>query len=56
MKRSSFLCYDRAALNASAERIADFARREGLEGHARSALSRGDRTGSGEQGKERCFS
>nr|WP_326166166.1 histidinol dehydrogenase [uncultured Oscillibacter sp.] len=56
MKRSSFLCYDRAALNASAERIADFARREGLEGHARSALSRGGRTGSGEQGKERCFS
>lgn len=40
MKRSSFLCYDQAALNASADRIADFARREGLEGHARSALSR----------------
>jgi len=40
MKRSSFLCYDRAALNACADRIADFARREGLEGHARSALSR----------------
>lgn len=39
-KRSSFLCYDRAALNACADRIADFARREGLEGHARSALSR----------------
>ena len=40
MKRSSFLCYDRAALNACGDRIADFARREGLEGHARSALSR----------------
>lgn len=40
MKRSSFLCYDRSALNACADRIADFARREGLEGHARSALSR----------------
>ena len=40
MKRSSFLCYDRPALNAWADRIADFARREGLEGHARSALSR----------------
>ena len=40
MKRSSFLCCDQSALNASAERIADFARREGLEGHARSALSR----------------
>lgn len=42
MKRSSFLCYDRAALNAAADRIADFARREGLEGHARSAISRKD--------------
>ncbi len=40
MKRSSFLYYDRAALSGCAERIADFARREGLEGHARSALSR----------------
>ena len=40
MKRSSFLCYDRAALNGCSDRIADFARREGLEGHARSALSR----------------
>lgn len=40
MKRSSFLCYDRPALSGCAERIADFARREGLEGHARSALSR----------------
>ena len=42
MKRSSFLCYDRAALNGCADRVADFARREGLEGHARSALSRKD--------------
>ena len=40
MKRSSFLYYDRAALNACGDRIADFARREGLEGHARSAESR----------------
>ncbi len=40
MKRSSFLSYDRPALTACADRIADFARREGLEGHARSALSR----------------
>lgn len=40
MKRSSFLCYDQTALSACADRIADFARREGLEGHARSALSR----------------
>ena len=40
MKRSSFLYYDRAALNGCGEKIADFARREGLEGHARSVLSR----------------
>lgn len=40
MKRSSFLYYDRAALGGCAERIAAFARKEGLEGHARSALSR----------------
>ncbi len=40
MKRSSFLYYDRAALNGCADRIADFARREGLEAHARSAVSR----------------
>lgn len=40
MKRSSFLCYDQAALDACADRVADFARREGLEGHARSAVSR----------------
>ena len=40
MKRSSFLCYDQAALNACGDRVADFARREGLEGHARSAESR----------------
>lgn len=42
MKRSSFLYYDRAALNGCAEKVADFARWEGLEGHARSALSRAD--------------
>lgn len=40
MKRSSFLCYDQAAMSGCADRVADFARREGLEGHARSALSR----------------
>ena len=39
-KRSSFLYYDQAALCGAADRIADFARREGLEGHARSALIR----------------
>ncbi len=40
MKRSSFLYYNRPALSACADKIADFARREGLEAHARSALSR----------------
>ena len=39
-KRSSFLCYTQEALAEAAPRIAEFARREGLEAHARSALSR----------------
>lgn len=39
-KRSSFLYYDQPTLAAAAGRIADFARREGLEAHARSVLSR----------------
>ena len=39
MKRSSFLSYDQAALNACGDRIADFARREGLEGHATTSPS-----------------
>ena len=40
VKRSSFLYYDQSALAPVAERIADFARREGLEAHARSVLIR----------------
>ena len=44
MKRSSFLYYDRETLAGCAEKIADFARREGLEGHARSALSRAEQS------------
>ena len=40
VKKSSFLYYDQAALAPVAERIADFARREGLEAHARSVLIR----------------
>ena len=40
VKKSSFLYYDQAALAPAAERIADFARREGLEAHARSVLIR----------------
>ena len=39
-KRSSFLYYTREALAEAAPRIAEFARREGLEAHARSVLSR----------------
>lgn len=34
VKKSSFLYYDQTALSPVAERIADFARREGLEAHA----------------------
>lgn len=42
VKKSSFLCYDKAALAEAAERVADFARREGLGAHARSVLIRGE--------------
>lgn len=40
VKKSSFLYYTQDALAPVAGRIADFARREGLEAHARSALIR----------------
>lgn len=40
VKRSSFTYYTKDALTAEAEKIACFARREGLEAHARSALAR----------------
>jgi len=40
VKRSSYTYYTRGALNSVCEKIAYFARAEGLEGHARSALSR----------------
>ena len=40
VKKSSFLYYDQEALTAVAPRIADFARREGLEAHARSVTIR----------------
>lgn len=42
VKKSSFLYYTREALGKAAPRIADFARREGLEAHARSVLSRSE--------------
>ena len=40
VKKSSFLYYTQDALAPVAGRIADFARREGLEAHARSVLAR----------------
>lgn len=40
VKRSSFLYYTKEALDPVARRIADFAEREGLHGHARSAVIR----------------
>ena len=40
MKKSSYLYYDKEALSPVADRIADFARREGLEAHARSVTIR----------------
>ena len=46
VKKSSFLYYDQAALSPGAERIADFARREGLEAHARSVLIRTEKGGN----------
>ena len=41
IKKSSFTYYTSQTLAAEADKIAEFARREGLEGHARSALIRG---------------
>ena len=40
VKKSQFLYYTESALNAVAEDVARFARKEGLEAHARSALVR----------------
>ena len=46
VKKSSFLYYDQAALSPVAERIVEFARREGLEAHARSVLIRNEKGGN----------
>ena len=46
VKKSSFLYYDQAALSPVAGRIAEFARREGLEAHARSVLIRNEEGGN----------
>ncbi len=40
VKRSSFIYYTKEALGQVRDRVADFAHREGLDGHARSVLSR----------------
>jgi histidinol dehydrogenase len=40
IKKSQYMSYTREALESAAGDIRDFARREGLEGHARSVLSR----------------
>ena len=45
VKKSSFLYYTREALEKVSGRVADFARSEGLEAHARSVEIRGDGTG-----------
>ena len=45
VKKTQFLYYTREALAEAAPRIADFAEREGLHGHARSALSRTEEKG-----------
>ncbi len=44
LKRSSFLSYDRAALEACAASVTLFARREGLEAHARAVERRLEQT------------
>ena len=45
VKKSQFIYYTREAMADAAPRIADFAEREGLHGHARSALSRTEEKG-----------
>ena len=40
VKKSSFIYYDRSALEKVQERVADFAMREGLQAHARSVTIR----------------
>ena len=45
VKKSSYLYYEPEALSPVAERIADFARREGLEAHARSVTIRCEKEG-----------
>lgn len=46
VKKSQFIYYSEDALAGAAEKIAAFARQEGLEAHARSALSRRNQEGA----------
>lgn len=46
VKKSQFIYYSASALSGASGRIAAFARQEGLEGHARSALAREAREGA----------
>ena len=43
IKKTQYICYDRAALDRVADDVARFAETEGLSGHARSALARKER-------------
>ena len=43
VKKTQFTCYTESALDEAAEKIAYFARKEGLTGHAKSALIRKER-------------
>ena len=45
VKKSSFTYYTEEALAREAQKVARFARSEGLEAHARSALVRGETGG-----------
>ena len=40
VKRSTYLCYDRNSLLASADDVVRFARAEGLDAHANSIIQR----------------
>ena len=46
VKRSSYICYDKVALERVSRRVADFATREGLTAHANSITIRFDKEGA----------
>ena len=47
VKQMQFTYYTPAALERAADKVACFARQEGLEAHARSVLSRSGQAGTG---------